>query len=65
MVDEIHDNIGTVTKGDFLQFFRKEFVDENFEKLAHAWFRGMSGQVDFGIILNCVKDEFPEGVKKK
>jgi len=61
--DEITDSIGIVTKADFLHDFKKEFVDEHFEELARAWFKGMAGQVDFGMILDNVKEEFPEGVK--
>lgn len=61
--NEIYDHIGTVTKADFLNDFKKKFVDENFEELAHSWFRGMESQVDFGIILEVIKDQYPEGLK--
>lgn len=63
--DEIYDHIGTVTKGDFELYFKEDFIEKNFQELAHAWFRGMEAQVDFGIILDCIKDmpEFKEGLK--
>lgn len=51
------DSVGVVTKGDFSEAFKDKFIEENFEDLAHLWFKGLNAQVDFGIVLDCVKDE--------
>ncbi len=52
------DSVGVVTKEDFENRFEKQFIEEHFEELANCWFDGLNGQIDFGIILENVKDEF-------
>jgi len=52
------DSVGIITKGDFAYDFDVEFLEENFDDMAHDWFKGMEGQVDFGILLECVKEEW-------
>lgn len=61
--DEIQDAIGTVTKADFLEDFEKSYVDKHFNELAHAWFKCLSAQIDFSMVLDAVKYEFKEGLK--
>ena len=59
------DSVGVVTPQDFEEVFDKEYVEDNFDDLAHTWFNGLNGQIDFGILLDCVKDEpkFKKGLK--
>lgn len=61
------DSVGVVMKGDFEEGFKADFIEKNFEDLANAWFNGLNAQVDFGILLSCLKDEdrFKEGLKEK
>jgi len=40
----------------------KEFIEENFEELAHTWFKGLEAQMDFGVLLECVREEFDSKV---
>lgn len=54
------DSIGVVTPEDFGGAFDKEFVEEHFEELADLWFKGINSQVDFGIVLECIKEEIAE-----
>jgi len=61
---DITDSIGIVTKGDFENNFSKEFIEEHFENLVSAWFRGLNAQVDFGVLEEVVKDEFAVEEKK-
>ena len=60
---DITDSVGVVTKGDFENNFDKDFIEENFDDLAYAWFRGLSGQADFGILGDVIKEEFEEEVR--
>jgi len=57
-IAELVDSVGIVKKADFEGAFQKPFIDEHFENLAEAWFKGLNSQVDFGIVLDCVKDMF-------
>jgi hypothetical protein len=61
------DSIGIVMKGDFENAFKDDFIEKNFEDLAYAWFNGLNSQVDFGILLSCLKneDKFKKGLKEK
>jgi hypothetical protein len=61
------DSVGIVMKGDFENAFKDDFIEKNFEDLAYAWFNGLNSQVDFGILLSCLKDEdkFKKGLKEK
>ena len=52
------DSVGVVTPQDFEGKFDKQFIEENFEDLANCWFNGLNGQIDFGIVLECVKEGF-------
>jgi len=54
------DDIGILTKGDFENYYSKDFIEKNFDDLAHAWFNGLQGQIDFGMVLECVKDVITE-----
>jgi hypothetical protein len=60
-ITELVNSIGFVTKEDFENTFSKDFINEKFEKLRHSWFKGLNSQVDFGILLECLKEEFKGG----
>ena len=51
------DSIGIVTPEDFKKDFSMDFIEHHFEELANLWYKGLNTQVDFGILLECVKDE--------
>ena len=55
---DLTDSIGVVEKGDFENKFDKKFVEENFEDLASLWFKGLNSQADFGIVLDCMEDDW-------
>lgn len=54
------DSVGVVTPEDFENDFSKEFIKKNFKDLAGFWFAGLNSQVDFGVVLDCVKDNMQE-----
>ena len=54
------DSIGVVTPQDFEETFDKDFIEENFKELAHDWFNGLQGQIDFGILLDCIKEDWDD-----
>jgi len=50
-------SIGVITPQDFENNFDKDFIERNFEDLAHFWFKGIDAQVDYGMVLECVEDK--------
>lgn len=58
------DSIGVVTPEDFEGAFDKEFIEKNFEDLAHDWFSGLCGQIDFGMLLDCIKEDWEDRYEK-
>lgn len=57
---DLVDSIGVVTPEDFGNDFDKEFIEQNFYDLASDWFKGLNGQVDFGILRNVIKEQWKE-----
>ena len=54
------DSVGIVQFSDFENEYTKEFIEERFEDLAHAWFGSLNVSVDFDIVLENVKEEVQE-----
>lgn len=51
------DSVGVVTPEDFEMYFSKDYIKKNFKELANLWFKALSAQIDFSIVLENVRDE--------
>jgi len=55
---DLTDSLGIVTPEDFENVFDKKTIEKNYDELTHLWFKGLNYMVDFGMLLDCVKEEF-------
>ena len=55
--------VGIVMPSDIDAVFPKEFVKKRFDDLADCWFKGLREQVDFGILVDCVHEQFKDELK--
>jgi len=60
---DMTDSVGIVTQGDFMDSYKEDYIEDNFEKLAELWFSVLNHHInDWSLVLLGVTEELPEGL---